>query len=256
MFYEFIHPATTDYFKIAKGKNYEFPAHIQECFEVIVVTSGELNMTLDKNTVTIKQGQAIMVFPNIVHSMLPSNCEFVICIFSPLLVTAYYSKISHLLPDSFVFNMPENLLDILQNLGKDASTLAKKGFLYLLCDHFNQGRTYTKHRKYEMNLLVKIFNYIENNYKSECNLKFLAKKIGYDYTYVSRYFKESVGISFNNYVNFYRLNNACYLFENTKQNIATCALESGYTSIRSFNRNFKNHFGITPSEYTKEKKQQ
>jgi AraC-like DNA-binding protein len=30
-------------------------------------------------------------------------------------------------------------------------------------------------------------------------------------------------------------------------------MESGFTSLRSFNRNFKEHFGISPSEYKKQK---
>ena len=251
MFYEFIHPATTDYFMKSRGKNFEFPAHIQECFELIVVENGRLNFTLNNEKLEINKGEAILIFPNTVHSMLPNTCEYTICIFSPLLVSAFYSKISNFMPDNYIFKMPENLLQILQNTDKNSSTLAKKGFMYLLCDCFNQGRTYTKHKDEETNLLVKIFRFIEKHYKEECNLKILAGKIGYDYTYISRYFKETVGISFNNYVNFYRLNNVCYLFENKKQNITDCAFESGYTSIRSFNRNFKNRFGITPSEYTK-----
>lgn len=254
MFYELKHSATTDYFMKANGKNYEFPAHIQECFELIVVTSGELNITLNKNSLSLKKGEAVLIFPNIVHSMLPSECEFVICIFSPLLVTAYYSKISNLLPDNPIFAMPQNLLDILIKMDKESSILAKKGFLYLLCDCFDKNRTYTKQKDGDYTLLIKILHYIETNYKKECTLKSLSENIGYDYTYVSRIFKDLVGLSFNNYVNYYRLNNACYLFENTKHSITNCALESGYTSIRSFNRNFKNQYGITPSEYAQKLK--
>ncbi len=255
MFYEFVHRATSDYFMKTNGKNIEFPSHIQECFEMIVVTKGVLNMNIDNQTLSLKEGKGLLIFPNIIHSMLPNECEFIICIFSPLLVSAFNSKTSNLLPDNFVFDMPENLLNILQNIDKNSSTLAKKGFLYLLCDHFNQGRTYSK-QKEQTNFLIKIFQYVEENYKQDCNLKTISEKIGYDYTYVSRHFKDTVGVSFNSYVNFYRLSNVCYLFENTKESITNCALESGYTSIRSFNRNFKKQYGITPSEYTRNIKKQ
>ena len=57
------------------------------------------------------------------------------------------------------------------------------------------------------------------------------------------------GISFNSYKNRYRINNACYLLSNSNYSILQCALESGYQSVRSFNRNFKNILGITPAEY-------
>lgn len=250
MFLELKHSATIDHFMKSYGKNYEFPTHIHECFELLVVTNGELNITLDNSNLKLRKDEAVLIFPNVVHSMIHSDCEFIICIFSPLLVTAYYSKVSHLLPDNPVFKIPDNLLEILNKLDNHSSILAKKGFLYLLCEQFDQNRTYTKQKDGDYTLLVKILHYIENNYKKECSLKSLSETIGYDYTYVSRLFKDLVGLSFNNYVNYYRLNNACYLFENSKNSITNCALESGYTSIRSFNRNFKKQFGITPSEYT------
>lgn len=54
-----------------------------------------------------------------------------------------------------------------------------------------------------------------------------------------------------NYVNQYRINNACYILNNSNCSILQCALDSGYTSLRSFNRNFKSIIGITPNEYRK-----
>lgn len=65
----------------AKGGCLEFPAHIQECFELIVVTKGELKMMLDKTVVSIKKGEAVLIFPNVVHSMLPNSCEFLLTFF-------------------------------------------------------------------------------------------------------------------------------------------------------------------------------
>ena len=58
-------------------------------------------------------------------------------------------------------------------------------------------------------------------------------------------------MSFNSYVNIYRLNNAYYLFENTDGSILSAAIDSGFKSVRSFNHNFKKHFGMTPNEYIK-----
>ena len=42
-----------------------------------------------------------------------------------------------------------------------------------------------------------------------------------------------------------------YLMDNTDGSIMQCALESGFDSIRSFNRNFKERFAITPVQYRK-----
>ena len=58
-----------------------------------------------------------------------------------------------------------------------------------------------------------------------------------------------MGLSFHRYVNMRRLNYAAYLLANTDATCVSCALESGFASLRSFNRNFKKEFGITPAEY-------
>ena len=98
-------------------------------------------------------------------------------------------------------------------------------------------------------LLFEIFSFIEKNFNSNCSLEELAKITGYDYTYLSRYFKNVTNISFNSYVNNFRLNHACYLLNNTNESIMNCALNSGYNSIRTFNRNFKETLGMTPEEF-------
>lgn len=97
--------------------------------------------------------------------------------------------------------------------------------------------------------MKKIFAFVEESFASDCSLKKLAEKIEYDYAYLSRIFRKIVGISYNAYVNHYRLSHACYLMENTDFSIIQCAMESGYESIRSFNRNFKAYLGMTPTEY-------
>lgn len=57
--------------------------------------------------------------------------------------------------------------------------------------------------------------------------------------------------SFNAYVNHSRLSHACYLMENSDMPIIQCAYDSGFTSLRSFNRNFKAYYKVTPAEYRK-----
>jgi len=83
----------------------------------------------------------------------------------------------------------------------------------------------------------------------ECSLYDLSKSTGYDYSYLSRYFKKTVGISFNTYVTQFRLSNACYLLENTDEPIVQCAFESGFSSLRIFNRSFQKELHTTPTQY-------
>ena len=253
MFYEFKHPATVGYFRVEKGSDFSFPAHMHECFEFIHILSGKMSVSVNKKVYELSAGDAIMVFPNSVHSLSSEKSEHILCVFSPKLVSAFSSLVSDKFPVDPVFTIPEDVLKILKESDDNIGVLAKKGLLYSVCDAFDRGREYDWREWDNKYLLARIFSFVDKNYADSCDLKSLAHEINYDYAYLSRYFKSSVGMSFNSYVNIYRLNNACYLFENTDGSILTCALDSGFKSVRSFNRNFKKHFGITPNEYIKNK---
>lgn len=55
--------------------------------------------------------------------------------------------------------------------------------------------------------------------------------------------------NFNQFLNHYRLNEASRLLKNSGTPISNIAFDVGYASLSSFNSVFKNHFGVTPTEY-------
>ncbi|MBQ6824465.1 MAG: AraC family transcriptional regulator [Clostridia bacterium] len=253
MFYQFSHLGSPDYFKLEKGRDFSFPPHLHQCFEVITLLSGEMEVVVEEQTYRLAPGQAILIFPNQIHSLQSERSEHLLCIFSPRLVQAFATRVAGRIPKENRFSPDSYLLE--QLAGLEACGLAeRKGILYLLCGQFEREAVYYARPADGEKLLWKIFSFVEREFAGECSLAAVAASIGYDYSYLSRYFKRTVGISFNAYVNHYRLSHACYLMENTDFPILRCAMESGYDSLRSFNRNFKNSLGLTPAEYRKSKK--
>jgi AraC-like DNA-binding protein len=53
------------------------------------------------------------------------------------------------------------------------------------------------------------------------------------------------------YINKYRLEQSKHLLMESNYNITQIADMLGFTSIHYFSRQFKSHFGISPSEYIK-----
>lgn len=253
MFYEFQHWGSPDFLKIENGENFNYRSHLHGCFEIIIILTGKMQVTVDQNTFTLKEKQAVLIFPNQLHSLSSQKSEHILCIFSPDIIKAYANKTNGLLPVNNVFHPDEYLINTLKNLQKDANVCEKKGLLYSFCAQFDKNAKYTKKRYFKDKLLYRIFAFVENNFSNDCTLEKISKATGYNYTYISRFFKNTVGISFNNYVIGYRLSHACYLLDNTDLSIINCATESGFESIRTFNRNFKTQFGITPEEYRKQK---
>jgi YesN/AraC family two-component response regulator len=94
-----------------------------------------------------------------------------------------------------------------------------------------------------------MLEYVEKNFMGECTLKELAQEFNYDYAYLSKYFIRSIEMPFKEYVNRRKISEASHLLLTTDQSILEIAYHSGYQSLRSFNRNFKQLTGFTPSEY-------
>ncbi len=251
MFYEYSHLGSPNYLKVERGEDFCFASHLHQCFEVIIILSGEMKVSVDGKTFIIRENEAVLTFPNQIHSLESAKSRHILCIFAPRLVQAFSTKIGNKIPINNKFTPDKYLINALENLTASTSSAEKKGLFYLLCGQFDKTAKYTEKKQDSEKLLHKIFYFVEENYSKDCTLSNLSKIIGYDYSYLSRYFKKTIGISFNSYVTNYRISNACYLMENTALPILQCAYDSGFTSLRTFNRSFKENLKITPTQYRK-----
>lgn len=249
MFYQYNHLGSPDYLRIEKNENFCFPPHLHQCFEIIVILSGQMKITVDGKTYILNKDEALIIFPNQIHELESTESKHILCIFSPRIVQAYISKLSDKIPNNNKFIPDGYLVDALEKLNSSSSSVEKKGVLYSLCGQFDNQTEYIEKKTDSEKLLHKIFSFVEDNFNGDCSLNNLAKKTGYDYSYLSRHFKSIVGISYNSYVTHYRLSYACYLIENDEQNILQCAYNSGFSSLRNFNRCFKEYLKITPTQY-------
>lgn len=99
-----------------------------------------------------------------------------------------------------------------------------------------------------------ILNYIEDNYNYPLNLRDISKEFFLTPEYFAKYFKESTGKTFLNYLNEIRIKYAIEDLINTKNTILKVSLDNGFPNVASFNKYFKEIYGISPSLYRKENK--
>jgi len=251
MFYELKHSLAADYFNVETKTNLEFPSHLHHCFEILSVREGEMQVEVDERQYILHPGDTLMIFPNQIHSLHTIGfSRHVLILFSPKLVSTYTNQTEGKQPMDNIFHPDIFYLEHLQSLyQRKVSILEVKGLLYALCASFDQDAVYRDVSTASTTLLYTIFQFIEHNYTGSCSLADLAKNTGYDYAYLSRYFKKIVGISYNEYVNQYRISQACYLLQNTEKTILEISDECGFNSLRSLNRNFKEQLSIPPAEY-------
>ena len=75
--------------------------------------------------------------------------------------------------------------------------------------------------------------------------------MGYSPNYLSRKFKEAVGVGVHEYIVFIRLQNAANELLSTKDTITEIALRCGFSDGNYFKDAFKKKYGLTPRDYRK-----
>ena len=253
MFYQLEHIGSLEPLQIEQGENFNYPQHLHQCFELIYVDEGEMTVTVNDVAYPLKKGEAVFIFPHQLHALSSTHSKHTLFIFSTHVVQTYYSDFADKVPRNSRFTLSPQSLYLLKNLCAKSPLYQIKGALYTACAEFHEQTEYCDANSDKENTLSKILFYIEENFKAACTVQDIAEGIHYNAEYVSRFFKSKMGFSCNFYVNKRRLHYAAYLLSNTNASCLCCAMESGFTSLRSFNRKFKEHFGISPSEYKKQK---
>ena len=224
MFYEFSNSLLADDLKIETGIDFSFPSHLHGSFEFIAVTEGELEVTVDGHAYNVTPDNALLVFPNQVHSFnAAKHSRHFLCIFSPKLVKAYSKVYLSRIPVSNSFSPDINYVTQLDSLTGSSSILTAKGVLYSLCGEFDKNAEYKERENENDALLLKIFSFVQDNFSKDCSLAALSEHTSYHYVYLSKFFKECTGVAFTDYVCRYRISEACYLLQNTEHTILKTA---------------------------------
>ena len=66
---------------------------------------------------------------------------------------------------------------------------------------------------------------------------------------LSRFFKQHLGMTFQEYLKKIRLGQAARLLTTTDRTVTDIAFESGFNNLSNFNRHFRAAYGISPKEY-------
>lgn len=95
-----------------------------------------------------------------------------------------------------------------------------------------------------------IYDYIHENYDKKPNVNDIAKIVGLSTPAFCRYFKKQTNMTFTDFVNNYRINQA-KIFLLKDYSVTEVCFQVGFESLSYFNKLFKQHTGETPSEFKK-----
>ena len=234
--------------------NEGYQPHFHSNYEFIYLLDGKIDVTVNGKTESMEKGDLALILSNQVHSIKTvGSSNMWIGVFSRQFIPHFDSKIKDLVGNKFVFRLDDVTEAFIREklVFSESSTMQKKACLYAICDGYLSSVTLDKRNVKSEEVICRMLEYVEKNFREDITLSDLADHFGYEYHYLSRLLNNGSCISFPDTLNRFRVEYAVTLLENTDKSITDIAIESGFRSIRSFNHIFKSVMGLTPSEIKK-----
>lgn len=119
--------------------------------------------------------------------------------------------------------------------------------LHQVCQNQQQGEIFSHHTTEK---LKKSVDYIHKHYKNEhISIKYLADLSAVSETYFRQQFKAIYRVSPNRYITNLKMEYAAQMLQSRLYTVTEVSERTGYSSVKYFERVFKQHYGCTPSEY-------
>lgn len=104
-------------------------------------------------------------------------------------------------------------------------------------------------RKASSDSIVLALEYIHRNYANNVSMQHVADLVGLTPNYFCSKFHKEVGQSFKQYLRGLQLNHAATLLRISDQSISRICTDSGFNSMAIFFKDFRDVYGMTPSQY-------
>lgn len=252
----------------------EWLTHLHKGFELTMVLDGEIEAEAGGKRYRLGAGDCLLLTPYQLHSYkTPKHSTAFVVVFSGSYVETFArltkgkeAENARIVPSEqtreifikgmlYGKTMPQDLLFPPEKLipVDKPPLLVLKACLYAICAEFYAATEFAD-RPRDNTLIFEILAYVENHYTADISLYSMADTLGYDYRYLSRLFGKTFGISFKTLVNQYRCDHAKNLIFSTDDTLSEIAMNSGFQSIRSFNRVFRELTGEQPSELRNNRK--
>ena len=260
-------------------QNTDHFAHFHEYLEMLYLTEGNMSIWLNDKLYSFNQGELIIINSSETHRLASNTAvsKYIVIKFTPKLLCTFQQtpkETRYILPflneqsdqprvycKEFVeeSGIPALILDAMKEWKeKDV------GYeLALKADVLKTIRCVVKFLSRQginvkvsaaggniQHIISTILEYINENFRTVSE-KDCADKFGISYSYFSRSFKQIMNMSFKEYINYLKINEAQRLLLTTTKSISEISNELGFSSSSHFINVFKKHKGCSPKQYKK-----
>lgn len=240
--------------------------HMHREFELVYNLGGDCVYHVGASSVGFKPGTFAIFNPNQVHEIVSiSPNPFMVCLqIAPEFFENVDTNISFLEFDSFYLPSYENsrLSDLVLSLSYAYLEQQKNyyfecaSFVYQIFKELLDAFPYhittlseKKNNEEKALRLKRILKYAKEHYMEKISLQDLASKENLSDTYLSRFIKESLNRSFQQYIGELRYNQAEYLINHTNKSLMEICEECGYSDYRYFYQAFMKKSSCSPKQY-------
>lgn len=244
------------------------PLHWQDDVEMLSITQGTVELTLEEQTQLLHTGDIVWINPGQIHSFRAhtpdARCEIFIFPLQHLLFSAedhdqqrYLRPLADgklwfptILPQSSPAHPLQEQLIILQKQRPVAYEILTKALLIQLISNLAQADALVQHQSTRNDdVCKKILHYIHHHYAQKLTVPEIAHAVAISPTYFSTFFVKHFYCRFSDYLRSYRIEQACAMLTNTDMSITEIALATGFNSGSHLIQHFRKSKRLTPLAY-------
>ena len=251
----------------------DYDSHWHTALEIIMPVENYYDVIVNQVTYHIVPGDILLIPPKEIHSLTaPTSGSRLIYLFDITLLMKLkgFTGIQPLLVESLFITyhtFPQiyhNLYHILVHIRDEyfskneyselmITSLLLNFFIQIGYNHIHSHNLFLNTQPPRQREYVQKFNnlleYIDEHYTENLTLKDVASYCGFSKFHFSRLFKQYTSYTYNDYLNNLIIKAAAEMLADPDLSITEIAMRSGFSSISTFNRLFKQTKHCTPGEF-------
>ncbi len=235
-----------------------FGTHIHSDIEILYMRSGTQHITVENKSYAVHEGEAAVIFPDVNHSYfretksaLPADAVLIIC--SEKVYRSFSSDLSNVVPEDPIVKkdaVPADVKYAFTSITHSANADIRLAWIIIILSNLFPCLKLTHKKPFPVeDVSYKIVKYIEDNFTEPLTLDAVAAALSVSRSYVSRIFSEKIKMNFRRYLGMLRAEYAAKLIRTTQDSFTVISENSGFESQSTFNRIFRDIYGITPREF-------
>lgn len=248
--------------------NYQMPFHWHIEYEIIFVKKGRFEVSFDGKNYLMNEGDCAWVGEGIVHGGEPFDCKYECVDFdlgtlmqnSPVCLKSTTEFVADASGFTGVFRSGSVQAEIAEKIFESMNSeetgyqLTTVGLLWQFMGSLlslKKNDNFVSKNKNQILRLKNVLTYIRDNYENSVSLSELAEVAGMVPRYFCRAFSGMTGKTPIDYLNYYRVEQACELLVLTDSSVTDIALNCGFNDMSYFSKTFAKYKNVSPSSYRK-----